>query len=93
MLLTDFGYIKIHINEINIKHQVWNCCFNNSIEAKNIKTKNNLIDEKSYKDLVIYFTRYLHNKSIKILRFHYHELIGKTDEHEGKDISWLMIIC
>ena len=38
-------------------------------------------------------TRYLHNKSIKILRFHYHELIGKIDEHGGKDISWLMIIC
>ena len=39
---------------------------------------------KPNKDLVIYFTRYVHNKSIKILRLHYDELIGKIKEHEGK---------
>ena len=44
----------------------------------NLETKNNLIDEKKYKDLVIYF------KSIKILNLHYHELIGNIEEHEEK---------
>ena len=24
---------------------------------------------------------------------YYHELIGKIEEHEGKNVSWLMIIC
>ena len=33
---------------------------------------------------MIYFTRYVHSKSIKVLNLHYHELIGKTEEHEGK---------
>ena len=44
---------------------------------------------------MIYFTRYVHNKSKKILRLHYDELIGKTEEHEGtwKNVWWLMIIC
>ena len=35
-------------------------------------------------DLVIYFTRYFHNKLIKILRLHYDELIGNIEEHERK---------
>ena len=43
----------------------------------------NIIDEKNYKDLVIYFTRYAHNKSIKILILHYDELIEKIEEHGG----------
>ena len=59
----------MHINKINITNQVFNCFFNNSIKAKKFETKNVLIDEKIYKDLVIYFTRYDHNKSIKICRF------------------------
>ena len=33
---------------------------------------------------MIYFTRYVHSKSIKVLNLHYHELIGKIEEHEGK---------
>ena len=44
-----------------------------------------LINEKSYNDLVIYFTRYVHSKSIKVLSLLYHELMGgKIEEHEGK---------
>ena len=35
---------------------------------------------------MIYFTRYVDSNSIKILSLHYHELIGKTEEHEGKNI-------
>ena len=37
-----------------------------------------LIDKKDYKDLSIYFTRYVHSKSIKMLALHYHELMGKN---------------
>ena len=40
----------------------------------------------SYKDLVIYFTRYVHNKAIKILSLHYAELMQKIEENEGKKI-------
>ena len=74
------GLYKMHINEINIKNRVCKCYFDNSIKAKN-KNKNILINEKNYKDLVIYFTKYAHNKSIKIVSLHYNELIGKTEEH------------
>ena len=35
------------------------------------------IDEKNYKDLTIYFTRYVHSKSIKMLSLHYHKLMKK----------------
>ena len=42
------------------------------------------IDEKNYKDLVIYFTRYVHSKSIKMLSLYYHKLMAKAKEHGGK---------
>ena len=42
---------------------------------------------KNYKDLVIYFTRYVHIKSIKMLNPHYHNLVGKLEEHKGKKYS------
>ena len=35
---------------------------------------------------MICFTKYIHNKLIKIRRLHYNELIGKTEEQEGKNI-------
>ena len=41
---------------------------------------------KNYKDLVIYFTRYVHGKSIKMLSLYYHELMGKVKEYERKKI-------
>ena len=78
---------KMNINEIYIKIQFCNCYFNKSIEVKKkekLETKNISFDQKSYKNLVIYFTRYVHNKSIKILRLHYDELVGKTEELEVK---------
>ena len=37
-----------------------------------------LIDEKNNKDLMIYFTKYVHRKP------DYHELTGKIEEHERK---------
>ena len=58
-----------------------------------LETKNSLIDEKNYKDLVIYHTRDVHWKSIKMLSMHYHELLGKIEEHKGKifDDWWLYV--
>ena len=49
---------KIHFKEINIKNRVYNYCFDNLIKAKISKTTNFLIDEKSYKDLIIIFAKY-----------------------------------
>ena len=39
------GIYKMLIYEINIKNQVCNCYFNNSVKAKKIETKNTLIDK------------------------------------------------
>ena len=70
----------MHIKEINIKNRV-NHYLDNLIQSKKIGTKNISIDEKNYKDLVIYFTStYVHKKSIKMLRLYYNELIGKIEE-------------
>ena len=38
---------------------------------------------------MIYFTRYVHKMSVRMLGLYYHELIGKIEEHEGK--MYLMI--
>ena len=42
-------------------------------------------DKKNYKVSVIYFTRYVYNNSIKVLRLHYYQLIGINVELEGKN--------
>ena len=34
---------------------------------------------------MIYFTRYIHSKLIKIFRVHNDELVGKTEEDEEKN--------
>ena len=75
------GIYKMHIKEINIKIGVCNCYFDNLIKAKKVETNIILIDEISYKILIIWFTstRFVHMKSIKML--HLHEII------------WLMIVC
>ena len=44
----------MYIKETNIKSEVCNCRFDNLIEAKRIETENILIDERNYRDLVIY---------------------------------------
>ena len=56
----------MHIQEISIKNRVYNYYFDNLVKADKLKTKKILIDEKKYKDLVIYFTRYVRSKSIKM---------------------------
>ena len=35
---------------------------------------------------MIYFTRYVHSKSTKMLSLHYHELMGKTEERGDKNV-------
>ena len=68
---------------INIQNRI--CNNSNSLtELENLETENILIDEKNYKDLVIYFTKYVSSKSIKILSLHYYELMGKIEAHERK---------
>ena len=85
----------MHINEINIKNRVYNYYFDNLNKTKNKKqkTKNKkiepkyiLINLKIYKDLTTSFTRYGPKISIKMLKLHYHELMGKLEECEGKNI-------
>ena len=58
-------------------------------KKKKIEANKNLIDYKSYKVLTIYFPRYFHSKSIKILSLRYHELMKKIKEYEGK--KYLMV--
>ena len=86
------GIYKMHISEVNIEKCVsmksvsgvesTTIVFDNLVKAKKIATKNVLMDEKNYKDLVIYFTRYVHSKSIKIFSLNYYELMGKIEELE-----------
>ena len=76
----------MYINETDIKNRVSKYHFDNLVEAKKLETSNIKINEKNYKDLVIYFTRYVHKKSIKMLSLHYHELIEKFEEHDTKII-------
>ena len=67
--LRIVGIYKKHIKETNIENRVYKY-FNNLIKAKKLKTENISIDEKSYKDMVIYFTTYVHTESIKMLSLH-----------------------
>ena len=75
----------------NIKNQVHNHS-NDLIKPEQIETKNILTDDKRFKDLVIYFTRYGNYKSIKMLSLDFYKLVGKIEEHKEKNIWWLMII-
>ena len=73
------GIHEIYIKEINIKKRVYNYYFDKLVKEKKLETKNMLIDEKNYKDLVIYFTKYVCRKSIKMLSLHYYEFMGKIE--------------
>ena len=61
-----------------------------SKQNKKLETKNFLIVEKSYKDLVIYFTRYVHSRSIKMLSLHYHELMRKKEKKLMVDDCYML---
>ena len=68
------------------RKRAYNFYSGNLIKAKKLKTIYILIVKKRYKSLVISFTRYVHKKSIKMLRLNYHESIEKIEEHKGKNI-------
>ena len=78
----------MHTKKIYIKNQV-HYHYKNLIESKKLETRNVLINKKSYRNLVIYFTRYHSEKSVTILNLYYDELIGKIEQYEGK--KYLMV--
>ena len=69
---------KIHTKKINIKNEV-HYHYENLVKPQKTEIINILIYEKSYKDLVIYFTRYHPDKSIRMLNLYYDKLIGKIE--------------
>ena len=78
MYLMTVGIYKIHTKKINIKNQV-QYHYENLVKPKKTETRNILIDKKRYKDLVIYFTRYHRDKSIRMINLYYDKLIGKIE--------------
>ena len=52
----------MHIKGIHINNRVHDYYFENLIKAKKLATKYILIDQKSYKNLVIYFARHVHSR-------------------------------
>ena len=62
------GMYEIHFKEINITNRVCNYYFDNLFKEESLETKNILINEKNYKDLVIYSVIYIHSKSIKMFK-------------------------
>ena len=78
----------MHTKKIYIKNQV-HYHYKNLIESKKLENRNVLINKKSYRNLVIYFTRYHSEKSVTILNLYYDELIGKIEQYEGK--KYLMV--
>ena len=92
LCLMIVGINKVHLKKISIKNGVCNYYFDNLMKAKNLKTKNILIDEKNYNNLVIYCARFVHRRSIKMWNLYYHESIGITEKHERRNVWWLIII-
>ena len=62
---------------ISIKNRVHNQS-NDLIKPEKIEIKNILINQKKFKDLVIYFTGDFNCKSIKILSLYFYKLINAT---------------
>ena len=58
--------------------------FRPSISINFEKVELSIIDEKEYKDLVFHFVRYVLETSIEMMSLFYHELIGTTEEYDGK---------
>ena len=70
MLCLDISVIAI----ITVKSIYYRCIIHEKI------------DEKHYKDLIIYFTRCDLVKSIRSFSLYYYELMEKIEEHKGKKI-------
>ena len=84
LCLMILNLYKMDFKEISIKNIVYNYYFNYFIKLKKNEIKYILIDEKSYKDLVIPFTIYDHGKPIRMLSLYYHGFIAKIEEYGGK---------
>ena len=69
---------NVHFKEININNRVYNYYFDYLMNAKNLESKNTLVNERNYKDLIICFTRYDREKPIRMLSLYFHELVWKT---------------
>ena len=72
-LMQFVGIYKMYTKETYIKNLVF-YYYGNLIKPKKIETKNTVINEKSYRDLVIYSTRYDRGKIITMLSLSYHDL-------------------
>ena len=55
------------VEEIDIKNQTF-CVFNDNINIKNFDPNNIKLDEKSFKDILIYYISYLTIKSSKYIK-------------------------
>ena len=80
----------MHTNKLNNKNRVYNYHFDNLVKTKTLKTKNIFIDEKHYKDLVIYFTRYDRVKAVTMLNLYCHKLMGKIKKYERRKCLMVM---
>ena len=78
-------------NKLILKTESANINWAIQSKQKKLKLKTFSIDEKNYKNLVIYFIRYVHRKSIKMLSLYFLELTGKIEEHWRKNTDgwWL----
>ena len=68
----------MYIEEINSKNRVYKYYFDNLVKAKKLENKKFQLMKKNYEDLVIYFARYVHSKTRKMLSLNYHEFMGKV---------------
>lgn len=75
-------------NKSILKTKVYNY-YDDLVKVKNVRTKNILIDAKSYKDLTIYFRRYDHRNPVKKLGLYYHKLIGNMIVFKFFNKCWM----
>ena len=75
--------------ETNITNRAQNY-YDGLVNLATLKTKNIIIDEKNYKDWVIYFVRYVLKKSIEMMTMYYRELVEKIEEYDEKSILQLL---
>ena len=76
----------MNVKEINISNRIYNYYLDCLFKAKISETKKIIITEKSYNDLVIYFTRCDRRTSIAWLSLYcYYELMRKTEEYERQN--------
>ena len=67
---------------IDVKNRIWNDS-QDLIKPGKKETNKFLINKNNFIDLMIYVTRYVNYKPIKIPSLCFHELMGKIKEHKG----------